>query len=43
MRALLTEDKLKELWGASLDCLAVRRYPASQARVVSRKPAQPVN
>jgi SAM-dependent methyltransferase len=39
MRALLTEDKLKELWGASLDCLAVRRYPASQARVISRKPA----
>jgi len=40
MRALLTEDKLKELWGASLECLAVRRYPASQARVISRKPAQ---
>ena len=43
MRALLTEAKLKELWGASLECLAVRRYPASQARVISRKPEPPGN
>jgi hypothetical protein len=37
MRALLTEEKLRELWGQSLECLAVRRYPKSQARVISRK------
>jgi SAM-dependent methyltransferase len=37
MRALLTEAKLQELWGASLECLAVRRYPGQQAHVISRK------
>ena len=37
MRTFLTEDKIAELWGASLDYLGLRKYPPTQAHVIARK------
>ncbi len=37
MRTFLTEDKIAELWGTSLEYLGLRRYPGTQAHVIARK------
>ena len=38
MRTFLTEEKLAELWGTSLEFVGLRRYPGTQAHVIARKP-----
>lgn len=37
MRTFLSEEKLAELWGASLEYLGLRRYAGTQAHVIARK------
>ncbi len=38
MRTFMTEEKLAELWGASLEYLGTRRHGGRQAHVIARKP-----
>jgi SAM-dependent methyltransferase len=37
MRTFLTEEKIAELWGTSLEFLGLRRHPGTQAHVIARK------
>lgn len=38
MRTFMSEQKLAELWGRSLDYVGLRRHPGTQAHVIARKP-----
>jgi len=37
MRTFLTDEKIAELWGTSLQFLGLRRHPGTQAHVIARK------